>query len=871
MATRRERVILELEDHFTSEMMRPVAAAKLLKSSLKDLDGTTVKAGSSTRGLAKETDELGKTTGKTAKQTKAYTLEMALAEEKSTRLRKALRDQARAQLDAADGANLSASAVRTLGSDSERGGRAIDRLSGRLALLAHAASVLGPALLPVGAVAAPAIAGLASALGIAAIAGGSALVAFSAVGEAVKAIQEADLHPTVANLEKAQEAMERLGPDAREFVRSFQEFRPVLTDIRDAAAAGWFPGLIETLESFEDLAPRIISLFEDVGRAGGDAVAAGAESLAGERYEEFFTFLNNEAPQVITRLASIVGSLTHAATEMWMAFDPGSDAFLTWLDGVASGFDRWASSAEGRADVAAFLDYVQQTGPQVAEAFGSLVNALVQISQAAAPLGGPVLEAVSAFADVLAAIADSNLGTPIFTTIAAMSILNRAVSTWGAISTTASARFATGMITTQNAAGKTTLSMTKLSKAAGALPGLGIFALGLSNTNEALGTLEATAGGAAAGLAVGGPWGAAVGGAIGLVVSLGTASDETAGQVDAFTAALDKQTGALTEVNRELAIKTLTDSGALDAAQNLGLNLATVTDAALGNAAAIAAVNEALDGYSTRIAGTNTGRGGGTTGYDQEAAAVVAVKTAISDTNDVVDLSSEKWRQNAEAQGDATDATGGLTGARAGLASATLSSAQAARLEAKSINDSVRAMRDKRQAALAAFDAETQWREALKSAREQADKTSAGIKGNSDAALENRRQLGGLAAAWNNQSVAVKNNNARFQEARSAFIETATAMGVPKKAARELAAQILDIPKSKVVDIKAKTEAAKQALAEMQARMDALRDKTVTIRIRQLGEQGIGPLRNDPLGYAAGGLVRGLGDGHDYPNHLEEN
>jgi hypothetical protein len=857
MATRRERVILELEDRFTAEMAKAAAVTAVLNRGLKDLDGTTVDTGSST--------------GKTAKQTKAYTLEMALAEEKSTRLRKALRDQARAQLDAADGANLSASAVRTLGSDSERGGRSIDRLSGRLALLAHAASVLGPALLPVGAVAAPAIAGLASALGVAAIAGGSALVAFSAVGEAVKAIQEADLHPTVANLEKAQEAMERLGPDAREFVRSFQEFRPVLTDIRDAAAAGWFPGLSATLESFEDLAPRIIALFEDVGRAGGDAVAAGAESLAGERYEEFFTFLNNEAPQVITRLASIVGSLTHAATEMWMAFDPGSDAFLTWLDGVASGFDRWASSAEGRADVAAFLDYVQQTGPQVAEAFGSLVNALVQISQAAAPLGGPVLEAVSAFADVLAAIADSNLGTPIFTTIAAMSILNRAVSTWGAISTTASARFATGMITTQNAAGKTTLSMTKLSKAAGALPGLGIFALGLSNTNEALGTLEATAGGAAAGLAVGGPWGAAVGGAIGLVVSLGTASDETAGQVDAFTAALDKQTGALTEVNRELAIKTLTDSGALDAAQDLGLNLATVTDAALGNAAAIAAVNEALDGYSTRIAGTNTGRGGGTTGYDQEAAAVVAVKTAISDTNDVVDLSSEKWRQNAEAQGDATDATGGLTGATAGLASATLSSAQAARLEAKSINDSVRAMRDKRQAALAAFDAETQWREALKSARAQADKTSAGIRGNSDAALENRRELGGLAAAWNNQSVAVKNNNTRFQEARSAFIETATAMGVPKKAARELAAQILDIPKSKVVDIKAKTEAAKQALAEMQARMDALRDKTVTIRIRQLGEQGIGPLRNDPLGYAAGGFVRGLGDGHDYPTHLEEN
>ena len=196
----------------------------------------------------------------------------------------------------------------------------------------------------------------------------------------------------------------------------------------------------------------------------------------------------------------------------------------------------------------------------------------------------------------------------------------------------------------------------------------------------------------------------------------------------------------------------------------------------------------------------------------------------------------------ADATDEATDATLGYVGAAYKAAGAT-------KEEAAALRDGVKAMREKTSATLAAFDAETQYRQALKAAQQQAKRNDEGIRGSSKAALNNREALSGLAAAWNNQSAAVKNNGEKFREARDAFIKTAIAMGVPEKAAKALAEQILDIPKARAIKITADTAAAKAAAAELKRRIDeATRDRVVTVRIQRLGSLGAGPLRADGAG-----------------------
>lgn len=196
------------------------------------------------------------------------------------------------------------------------------------------------------------------------------------------------------------------------------------------------------------------------------------------------------------------------------------------------------------------------------------------------------------------------------------------------------------------------------------------------------------------------------------------------------------------------------------------------------------------------------------------------------------DLLTDGMFSAAVAASDLAPATDAADASTQEYARAAQAAAQASADEAKALRDAVDAMHEKRDATLAAFDAETAYRQALKAAREQGDKNNAGIKGNSAAALENRSIISGLAAAWNGQSAAVKNNNAKFREARAAFIETATAMGVPIGKARDLARELLEIPRQRVIDIQAKTEAAAARLADIKRGIDIIQSKTVTVTVR---------------------------------------
>lgn len=476
MAVRYERVVLDLDDRFTGGIIGATAGAAAFERTLNSLSGRAV-------STARATQELDKS-------------------------------------------------IASVGPTARRNGAEIDRFSGRLRLLLDIAAALGPAFIPIGAIAIPAITGLATAAIAGAAAGGSLILAFQGVGDAVKAVDAARLEPTVANLQKADLALEQLGPHARMFVAAWQDFQPVARELRDSAAAGWFPGLIESLDHLEKLAPRASELLEDVGRAGGDAIADTTDSLAGKRWEDFLGFLGQELPDVITQTTQILGDLTHGAAEMWMSFDPGNDAFLNWLQGVADGFDRWASSDEGREDVRAFLDYVEENGPEVEAFFSGLVNMLTQVTQAAAPLGGPVLTILTKLAEAVAAIADSDIGTPIFAGIAAMAVLNRAVQLWGALSKSSAATFIGSQRAALASTTATSAGVLGLSKSAGKgaafMGGLAIQATGAADgiglTNTASLALMGT---------LGGPWGIALGAAAGAALDL-------AGSNDSLTAAIDR-------------------------------------------------------------------------------------------------------------------------------------------------------------------------------------------------------------------------------------------------------------------------------------------------------------------------------------------
>lgn len=378
MGVRRERVVLELEDQLSTSMLRAAAATALLDKNLDSLDHDVVRTHKTTRTLANETDGLSRSTGRAEKD--------------------------------------------------------IDKYSGRLALLGQVLGALGPAAVPIAGVAVPAVAGLAAQLGFAAAGAGVTVLAFQGVGGALDALNKAALKPTAENLKAAKDAMAQISPEARQFVRQLRDMLPELHALRDLSAGGIMPGFSEGLKGVETALPRVEAVVSAISKEIGSIGADLGGAIANGQADALLNLLATEGPAALRAMSTAVGHTAHALANLWIAFTPLNHDVSAMLVQATREFDRWTAGLADTAGFQEFIDYLHTTGPQVADTLGAIGNALVQIVEAAAPIGGPVLHVIGALANAIAKIADSDIGTPIFGLIAAISALNLVTSAYSAIS-----------------------------------------------------------------------------------------------------------------------------------------------------------------------------------------------------------------------------------------------------------------------------------------------------------------------------------------------------------------------------------------------------------------------------------------------------
>ncbi|MCW2785252.1 MAG: hypothetical protein JWP74_1769 [Marmoricola sp.] len=435
IATRRERVVLELEDKFSAGVLKAALATELLDQKLNHLSGEAVESNKATRNISKNNDDLAKS--------------------------------------------------------SNRAGKEIDQFSGRLRVLADVAAIIGPSLVPIGAVAVPGITGLASSFGFAAVAAGTAVVAFQGVGDALKAVNKAQLEPTSDNLNAARTALEGLSPAAAGFVGQIHTMMPQLKALRDTAAEGLFPGVTAGLDALEGAFPRVQHIFEAISTELGNIAQETGESLASEHWAPFLDFVATEGPSALSQLAEAVGNTAHAFAGLWMSTTPLNRDFSQWLVDATADLDEWANKLGQTQGFQEFVQYIETNGPKVAETFAAIGNAAVQILEAVAPLGGPALAGIKAVADSISTIANSPLGTPIFGALAGLALLNRSMAAYDALQKATFGGAAVQRIAASDVAmsrfGATTARTTT---ALGALKGGGLAAiaaiLGIKAAHDAL-------------------------------------------------------------------------------------------------------------------------------------------------------------------------------------------------------------------------------------------------------------------------------------------------------------------------------------------------------------------------------------------------
>ena len=533
----------------------------------------------------------------------------------------------------------STGSMRKLGDESDRTSdsidrntASIDRFSGRLKTLGQFAGALGPGLTPIIGATTQATAGLATQIGFTVLAAGSAIIAFQGVGDALKALSEARVAPTAANLAKVEAAMEQLSPAGQDLARTIAGLSDEWQQTKAIAQGGLFPGVEDSIDSMMTRLPELQAILAEVSTTAGDLLAEGADSLASERWDGLFTYLETSAKPILTDTAHTAGSLTHALSELVIAMDPLTRDFTGGLAAAADDFDKWAtglSQTEGFQD---FVAYMRTEGPQVAETVGDIAGSVVSLLEAGSGAGAVTLDILSTLAETISTIADSPVGPTLIQLIQLVSILALLNRGWNALSTGTMGNFVrsqgqavTALGETISAQQRATMTTAELSQAQASLnaqqraavgtlargaAGLIGFSLAALNAQQNV-TGLGTASGALMGFAVGGPWGAAIGAGIGLLGEFTNSQQAAAAETSAFAATLDQQTGALTDNSRAWLANQFDDQQLADLKQ-AGVDLDAMTTAILegGDAydqfaeSARAALNAQQDGAGDRAVET---------------------------------------------------------------------------------------------------------------------------------------------------------------------------------------------------------------------------------------------------------------------------
>ncbi len=304
----------------------------------------------------------------------------------------------------------------------------LDTSTNRMQGLVQTGLALAPALVPIGAVAVPAIAGLALGLGSAAVGAGVAVLAFQGIGDTLKAMNDFALEPTTANFEKVQQMMEQVGPAGAEMAVFLNDLRPTLSDLQDTAREGLFPGVMEGIDELTEQLPVLDQIIAGFSSGLGDVFSDAGDRLNDPAWDEFFQFMAVEGPPAMEAMFRSMGNISEGLAGMVQSFDPLSDDFLSGMVSATEDFARWGRELGDSEGFQEFIDYIRDNGPQVGETLGAIGSAAGALVQALAPVGSVSLVAIEALADVFATIARSPAGPVLLGAAAGMAAVSRAMA-----------------------------------------------------------------------------------------------------------------------------------------------------------------------------------------------------------------------------------------------------------------------------------------------------------------------------------------------------------------------------------------------------------------------------------------------------------
>lgn len=181
---------------------------------------------------------------------------------------------------------------------------------------------------------------------------------------------------------------------------------PVLNTMAQAIrVAGRHIGLLSPL--VKSAASSFQVLLKQVNRA-----------LGSQGMKQFVQFLANNAPKAFKAISRVVTGLGEGFANLLMAFAPVGQQILNWLGRMSQKFARWSATIAKSDGFQRFVSYMRKNGPLLMDTLGSIVQAIIAVGKAVAPLLPPLLRGTRAFANWIVRLQETHPW--LLTTAAAM-------------------------------------------------------------------------------------------------------------------------------------------------------------------------------------------------------------------------------------------------------------------------------------------------------------------------------------------------------------------------------------------------------------------------------------------------------------------
>lgn len=590
----------------------------------------------------------------------------------------------------------------------------------------------------------------------------AAIPAIMDVADVMK-MQEAAADGAEEATEAYEEALAGLSPAGRDLVEGLGELQTEYRAWQESLQDSTLPVATRAVGLLSDNIDQLSPIVEGASEGFDNLLDSAEAGLAGDHWTSFVSFASRQAEPTITSLGRTVGNLTLGITGLAVSFEPLWNSMSSGLEDSSASFAEWANNAD---NFTAFISWVTENGPVLLGVLGDVTGAIIDVGVAIAPLGMVYAEGIGLLAQGISWLAENAPG-----------LLQLAVAAM-------TARTALGLLTRVNQGLIVPLRELpgRLREVGDRIRGTGDAASGAAGQTRGFrGALGGVVG------ALGGGWGLVVAGAITAIGVFAAKKAEAKQKVEEYTAAIREDTNATRENVRALAAKNLEEEGALKLADELGVSLELVTDAALGQAGAHAELRAELRRQTEAL--TDRFAAGELTQsqYDSETRKILDLRLAIDGESEALSGSMEALQRQTEASGAAQEQQEGLNGAMAEGA-----------FRARDLRT---ALDELTAGAVSTTAAESDFQAAVDRATESAMTNGATLDLNTEAGRANNAALEQLRDTTNAKAAATLEDTGfmhdaivAHQQGRAEFVRVARQMGLTAEEAEDLADEYLGIP-----------------------------------------------------------------------------